>query len=80
MRFISGSFLVANIAIEVVLEMPFLNLNKVEINFADWEPNWRTYGPDETLPITKRLQMIHWKKFGTITLALENEVFVVHMA
>lgn len=32
-------FLMVNIAMKIVLEMLFLILNKVEINFADWEPN-----------------------------------------
>ena len=45
----------ANIVIEVVLGMPFLTLNKVEITFAEQEQNWRTYSLDKTLPTTKRV-------------------------
>lgn len=37
MCFFEKTFLVANIAIEVVLEMLYLALSKVEINFLDRE-------------------------------------------
>lgn len=48
----------ANIVIDIVLEIFFLNLSKVEINFADWEINYRTYTLNKALPITKQVQII----------------------
>lgn len=44
----------ANIAMEVVLEILFLTLSKIEINFTDQEFNWKTYSSDEALPMTKQ--------------------------
>ena len=46
MRFFQETFLVTKITIEIVLDVPFLALSKMEINFADWELNWRTYTLD----------------------------------
>ena len=36
-RFFQETFLLANIGLEVVLEMPFLNLSKADIRFAEQE-------------------------------------------
>ena len=38
-RFFQETFLVADTAMEIVLGIPFLTLNKVEINFAERELN-----------------------------------------
>lgn len=53
----------ADIAIQVILEMLFLILIKVEIIFANWEPNWKTYTLNKTLSITKEIQIINQKEF-----------------
>lgn len=34
-RFFQKTFLVANTKMDIVLEMPFLNLNNANINFAE---------------------------------------------
>ena len=46
MQFFQKIFLVADIAIEVVLGMFFLTLNNIEINFADREHHWKIYTLD----------------------------------
>ena len=60
--------------------MAFLALSKVEINFAEREFNWKTYTLEKALPTTKRVQMIDRKEFTAAALALEEKVFVVHVA
>ena len=36
-RFFEKTFLVANISLEVVFEMPFLILNDIDIDFLGWK-------------------------------------------
>lgn len=55
MRFFQEIFLVANTAIEIVLEILFLTFNKMKINFANQELNLKIYILDEGLPTTKRV-------------------------
>lgn len=80
MRFFQKTFLVSDTAMEIVLGLSFLIFGKVEINFANWKLNRKTYILDEALPITKKVQIINWKEFLTAALALNEEVFVVYMA
>ena len=69
-----------NTAIEIVLKILFLTFNKIEINFAERELNWRTYCLDKALPITKPVQMIDCREFAAAALALDKKAFVVHVA
>ena len=70
----------ADTAIEVVLEMPFLTFTKVEVNFAERELNWKTYHLNEALLITNRVQIIKCKKFAAAILASDKKAFIVHVA
>ena len=79
-RFFQETFLMPDIAIEIVLEILFLAFSKVEINFAEWELIRRTYSLDEALPTTKRVQIINCRKFAAAALALDKEAFVMHVA
>lgn len=54
-RFFQKAFLMANTSIEVVLEIFFLALNKIEINFADQKLNCKTYTLNKALPMTKQV-------------------------
>lgn len=49
LSFFEETFLLANISIDIVLEMPFLILSKIEINFLEREPNWKLYTIINTL-------------------------------
>ena len=60
--------------------MPFLALNKVEINFEERELTWRTYSLNEALPTTKRVQMINRKELAAAALAPDKEAFVIYVA
>lgn len=80
MRFFYETFLEADTAIEVVLEMLFLALTKVEINFAEWELNWRTYSLDKVLLTIKQIQIGNRNEFTAAALVLVKKVFVVYLA
>lgn len=42
-QFFEETFFLADININIALSMFFLTLSKVEINFFEWEFNWRSY-------------------------------------
>lgn len=65
---------------KVVLKMPFMPINKAEINFAKSKLNWKMYTLYKTLPIIKRMQMINQKKLTSAALGLDKEAFIVHLA
>lgn len=68
-----------DIAIKIILEIVFLAVSKVKINFADYALNCRIYTLDDALPITKRVQSINQKKFVVAALATDKEAFVMHI-
>lgn len=72
--------MVANIAMEVVLEIPFLTFNKLKMNFADRKLNWKTYISNETLPKTQQVEIINQKNFMAAALALEKKTFIIYIA
>ena len=53
-RFFEETFLVANVSLDVTLEMPFLILGGANVDFLDRELRWRTYTTQKALPTTKR--------------------------
>lgn len=69
-----------NTPIKVVLEILFLSLSKVKVNFAEQKLNWRMYSLDKALLLTKQVQIINQKKFAVAALGANKEAFVVHMA
>ena len=79
-RFLEKTFLVANISLKIVLEMPFPTLSGVDIDLLDRKLQWRTYTTKEAFPTTKFIELVDKKKFAAILLDLESENFVVHVA
>ena len=77
--FFQESFLLADTSVEVVLEMPFLNLSNADIQFAKNKLTWRSYTAAEALPTTKRVELINKKEFAKAALDAESETFVVHV-
>lgn len=78
-RFFIKTFLFIDISMDVALGMLFFTLSNVEINFMDWELNWKLYIIVEVLATTKEIKLIKKKKFKTTTLNLDDEIFVVYM-
>ena len=79
-RFFQETFLLANISVEIVLDMPFLTLSNANIQFIEKEPTWRSYTTAEALPTTKRVELIDKKEFAKAALDENFETFVVYVA
>ena len=79
-RFFEETFLVANVSLEVVLEMPFLTLSGADVDFSGRELRWRTYTTEEVLPTTRRVELVGKKEFAAAALDPEHETYVVHVA
>lgn len=78
--FFKKMFLVANISVKVILDIFFLTLSNADILFVKRKLTWRSYTPAKALLITKRMQIISWKKFVAAALHLNKEAFIVQMA
>ena len=79
-RFFQKTFLLADISVEVVLEMPFLTLSNADIQFPEKELTWRSYTTAKALPTTKWVELIDKKEFVKVALDENSETFVVHVA
>ncbi len=79
-RFFEESFLLADVRPDIVLEMPFLTMSNVDINFQVWDLQWRSYITGKVLPTTRRVELIGKKEFATAALDPEHKTFVVHVA
>ena len=79
-RFFEKTFLVANVCPEVVLGMLFPTLSGADVNFSGRELWWKIYTAEETLPTTRRVELVGKKEFAVATLDPESETFVVHVA
>ena len=78
-RFFEETFLVANVSLEVVLEMSFLILSGADVDFLGQELRWRTYTIEEALPTTRRVELVGKKEFAAVALDPEHETYVVHV-
>ena len=78
--FFQETFLVVDTRMKIVLEMLFLTFSNADIQFAERELVWKTYSASETLPTTRRVEIIGKREFATAALNEEDKTFVVHMA
>ena len=78
-RFFEKTFLVANVSLEVVFGMLFLTLSGVKIDFSGRELRWKTYTTEETLLITRHVELVGKKEFAAAALDPEYETYVVHI-
>ena len=79
-RFFQETFLLANISVEIVLDMLFLTLSNANIQFVEKELTWRSYTTAKALPTTKRVKLIDKKEFAKAALDGNSETFVVYVA
>ena len=79
-RFFQVTFLLADISIEVVLDMLFLTFSNANVQFAKKELIWKTYATKKTLSTTYRVKLIDWKKFVKAALDENIKPFVVHIS
>ena len=78
--FFQEMFLLANISINVVLGMFFLNLSNINVQFAKKELTWKTYTTEEALSTTRWVKLINQKEFSKAALDENIESFIVHVS
>lgn len=79
-RFFENIFLLADISIEVVLDIPILSFSNADINFDTKNLAWRSYTTEKALPTTSRIKLINKKEYAKAALDKNSEIFVVHIA
>ena len=79
-RFFKESFLLANVKLDIVLEMLFLTINNASINFQIQNLQQRFYIIRDKLLTTRQIELIRKKKFKTAAFDLEYKAFVIHIA
>lgn len=78
--FFQGTFLLADISIDITFRMSFLTLSNVEVNFNNRELKWRLY-IDTKAPLTIRWEeFVGKKEFAAVAFDLKNEIFMFHIA
>lgn len=73
------TFLIADISMDITFNM-FFFLHNIQINFIYWEFRYRSYIIENGLPTTKWVKLIRKKEFAAISLDLENQIFIIHIA
>ncbi len=79
-KFFEESFLLADVKPEIVLGIPFLTINNVDVDFQARDLQWRSYTIEDVLPTTRRVELIRKKEFAVVALDPEYEAFIVHVA
>lgn len=79
-QFFQKIFLVINISMDVILEMPFLTFTNTNMQFTERGLIWRSYCLAKVLSITKWVQIINKKKFAIANLDLDKKSIFVYVA
>ncbi len=78
--FFKKTFLLANTSMEVILRMPFLFVNNINVEFAELEKlTWRLYMAVEALPTTNWIKLIGKREFAKAALDGNYKIFVMHI-
>ena len=78
-RFFEDTFLVANISPEVALEMLFLILSSVDMDFLGWELRWKIYITKEVFLTSRCVKLVGKKEFVAAALNPEYKTFIVYV-
>lgn len=79
-QFLQETFLMADTNMAVILGMPFLILNNIDMFFSKREFTWQLYILAKALLMTKPMQIIGYKKFATVVLDRIKQAFIVYVA
>lgn len=79
-HFFEKTFILAEINMDIILNISFLILSNVKIDFVDCYIYWKSYTIVKVLLITRQIELIGNKKFVVVVLNLEDKAFVVHIA
>ena len=78
--FFQKTFLLANIGLNVILGMPLLTFSRADVWFAERKFVWKTYTAVETIPMTRKVEIINKTEFVVAALNPDNRIFAVHIA
>ena len=79
-RFFNKSFLLANINLDIVLEMRFLIINNADIDFQAQNLQSRSYITKDVLLTTRQIELISKKEFAPAGLEPKYNPFIVYVA
>lgn len=66
---------------KVILKIPFLFFNNVDIEFAELRKlTLKSYTTAKTLPITRRIKLIDKKNLTQVALDVNSETLVVYVS
>ncbi len=66
---------------EMVLGMPFLSLNNINVKFAELRKFIRrSYTAIEAVPTTSRVKPIGKREFAKVVMNKNSETFIMHMS
>lgn len=77
--FFEKNFLLADIYMNVALEMFFFTLGNANIYFTNRKLYWRFYMTTKVLLTSHCVQLINWKEFPLIALGKNNKAFIMPM-
>lgn len=64
--FFKKIFLLPKLSLDVILEMSFITLRNIKINFLKLKIFLKTYALIKIIPITKKVQLVGKKKFTVV--------------
>lgn len=79
-RFFEEILPLADITIDIAINISFFTLSNVEIDFMGYYIYWKIYIFVEIFPTTRRVELIEKKRFTAAAFDLEDDVFIVYMA
>lgn len=78
-QFFEETFLLARTSMEVVLEMPFLFFNNINLQFGARELIWRTYTIAKAILIARQVKLINKHNFAKVSLDENSKTFKVYV-
>lgn len=77
--FYQKTFLLTDISMEKVLDMPFLTFCNANIAVIEKEFTWKSYTTADVLLTTRRVELINKKEFTKAALDKNSETFVIYI-
>lgn len=72
-------FLLANISIDITLEIFFFSLSNIKSDFDSYYLYCKTYTIAKVCLITKHVKFIKRKEFAITDINFKNKAFIVHV-
>lgn len=78
-QFFLEIFLLANICINVVLRISFLNFKMANIQFIEQKLIWSTYKTTMALSKRRQVNIINKRKFVKAAINVNNKIFIIYI-